>query len=153
MIAPEKPWFSPMSLNCFGQTCLAPSLRLARRLQKKKLSGRRVGRSALQRVFSRLFLKIGCSLFYITGFQSNQWLVFCFFPGDAERIVGASGSGDVSTGVETDGQFRGRHIVVTRSVVPLAGGPSMMSLRLSTVEDGSEKCYSRHLMLVLFVFT
>ena len=28
----------------------------------------------------------------------------------------------MSTGVETDGQLRGRHIVVTRSLVPLAGG-------------------------------
>ena len=29
----------------------------------------------------------------------------------------------MSTGVETDGQLRGRHIVVTRSLVPLAGRP------------------------------
>ena len=28
----------------------------------------------------------------------------------------------MSTGVETDGQLRGRHIVVTRSLVALAGG-------------------------------
>ena len=34
-----------------------------------------------------------------------------------------SGTEEVSTGVETDGQLRGRHIVVTRSLVPLAGGP------------------------------
>ena len=33
-----------------------------------------------------------------------------------------SGTEEVSTGVETDGQLRGRHIVVTRSLVPLAGG-------------------------------
>ena len=43
----------------------------------------------------------------------------------------------MSTGVETDGQLRARHIVVTRSLLPLAGGPSMMSLRLSTVEVGA----------------
>ena len=29
----------------------------------------------------------------------------------------------MSTGMETDGQLRGRHIVVTRSLVQLAGGP------------------------------
>ena len=34
-----------------------------------------------------------------------------------------SGTEEVSTGVETDGQLRGRHIVVTKSLVPLAGGP------------------------------
>ena len=45
-----------------------------------------------------------------------------FFLGDAETIPGVSGTEEVSTGVETDGQLRGRHIVVTRSLVPLAGG-------------------------------
>ena len=34
-----------------------------------------------------------------------------------------SGTEEVSTGIETDGRLRGRHIVVTRSLVPLAGGP------------------------------
>ena len=43
------------------------------------------------------------------------------FLGDAETIPGVSGNEEVSTGVETDGQLRGRHIVVTRSLVPLAG--------------------------------
>ena len=45
------------------------------------------------------------------------------FSGDADTIPGMSGTEEVSTGVETDGQLRGRHIVVTRSLVPLAGGP------------------------------
>ena len=43
--------------------------------------------------------------------------------GDAETIPGVSGTEEVSTGVETDGQLKGRRIVVTRSLVPLAGGP------------------------------
>ena len=37
-----------------------------------------------------------------------------------------SGTEEVSTGVETDMQLRGSQIVVTRSLVPLAGGPSVM---------------------------
>ena len=45
------------------------------------------------------------------------------FSGDADTIPAMSGTEEVSTGVETDGQLRGRHIVVTRSLVPLAGGP------------------------------
>ena len=43
------------------------------------------------------------------------------FLGDAQTIPGVSGNEEVSTGVETDGQLRGRHIVVTRSLVPLVG--------------------------------
>ena len=62
------------------------------------------------------------------------------FLGDAETITGVSGTEEVSTGVETDGQLRGRRFVVTRSLVPLAGGPSMMSLRLSTVEIEAGSC-------------
>ena len=62
-----------------------------------------------------------------------------------------SGTEEVSTGVETDEQLRGRHIVVTRSLVPLAGGPSKMSLRLSTVEVGAGTCWSRPLMMVILV--
>ena len=37
-------------------------------------------------------------------------------------IPGVSGTEEGSTGFETDGQLSGRHIVVTRSLVPLAGG-------------------------------
>ena len=45
------------------------------------------------------------------------------FPGDAETIPGVSGNEEVSTGMETEGQLRGRHIVVNRTLVPLAEGP------------------------------
>ena len=55
-------------------------------------------------------------------FRSYQWLIPCLFSGDAETIPGVSGNEDVPTGVDTDGQLRGRHIVVIRSLVPLAGG-------------------------------
>ena len=77
---------------------------------------------------------------------------FRSFSGDAATIPGVSGNEDVSTGVENDGQLRGRHIVVTSSLVPLAGGPSMMTLRLSTVEVGAGSCCSGRLMMVIFVF-
>ena len=111
-----------MSLNCLEQTCLAPSSRLARRLQKRKSGERRVQQSALQRVLSRLFLRVGYSPFYIAGFYHTV-AHSQFVLGDPETIPGVSGTEEVSTGVETDGQLRGRHIVVTRSLVPLAGGP------------------------------
>ena len=58
----------------------------------------------------------------------------------------------MSTGVETDGQLRGRHILVTRSLVPLAGRPSMISLRLSTVEVGAGSCFSRRFMMFKTMF-
>ena len=129
-----------MSLNCLGQMCLVPSLRMAHRLQKKKPRERRVRQNALQRVLSRLFLRVGCSLFYIPGFCYISGSFPVLFLGDAETILGVSGNEEVSAGVETDGQLRGRHIVVTRSLVPVAGGPSMMSLRLSTVEVKAGSC-------------
>ena len=113
-----------MSLNCLGQMCLVPSLRLARRLQKKKKPReRRVRQNALQRVLSRLILRVGCSLFYIAGFCHISGSFPVLFLGDAETIPGVSGNEEVSTGVETDRQLRGRRIVVTKSLVPLAGGP------------------------------
>ena len=85
-------------------------------------------------------------------FQLDQWLIFRLLAGDAETIPEVSGNEDVSTGVETDGQLSGRHRVVTRSLVPLAGGSSMMSLRLSTVKVRDGSCWSRRLIMVIFVF-
>ena len=87
----------------------------------------------------------GCSGELVALYSTSQvFHISGSFPvsslGDAETIPGVSGTEEVSTGVETDGQLRGRHIVVTRSLVPLAGGPSMMSLRLSTVEVGAGSC-------------
>ena len=141
-----------MNLKFLGQICLVPSLRLARQLLKKRLRRRKIGQSALQRVLSQLSLRVGCSLFYTAGFWSYQWLILRLFEGDAEKFPGVSGNEDVSTGVETDGQFRRRHIVVTRSLLPLAGGPSLMSLRLSIVEIRAGSCWSGSSMMVKFVF-
>ena len=82
---------------------------------------KRVRRNALQRVLSRLFLRVGCSPFYIAIFFMSVAHSPVLFLGDAETIPGVSGNEEVSTGVETDGQLRGRHIVVTRSLVALVG--------------------------------
>ena len=87
--------------------------------ERKKSRTKRAPKS-----LSRLFLRVGCSPFSIAGFQSYQWLISCLFPGDAETIPGVSGNEDVSTGVETDGQVRGRHTVFTRSLIMLAGAPA-----------------------------
>ena len=85
-------------------------------------------------------------------FSAKSVANFCLFAGDAETIPGVSRNEDVSTGVETDGQLRERHIVVTGNLVPLAGGPSKTSPRLSTVEVGAGSCWSRCLMTILLVF-
>ena len=131
-----------MNLNCLGQMCLVPSLRFARRLQqKKKPRERRVRQKALQRVLSRLFLRVGCSLFYIAGFCHISGSFPVLFLGDAETIPGLSGNEKMSTGVETDGQFRGRHILVTRSLVPLAGRPQN-----DVLEAVHSRCRSRELL-------
>ena len=137
--------------SCLGQTCLTPSLRLARRLLKKRLRkksrSKSAPKSALTAVLESWLLSI-----LDWKFSSYQWLFLRLFAGDAETLPGVSGNEDVSTGVETEGQLRGRHIFVTRSLIPLAGGPSMMSLRLSTVEVGAGSCWSGRLMMVMFVF-
>ena len=66
---------------------------------------------------------VGSSLFYLAGFCHISGSTPILFLDDAETIPGVSGNEEVSAGVETDGQLRGLHIVVTRSPVPLAGGP------------------------------
>ena len=91
-----------------------------------------------------------CSTLQVFGHISGSFSV-CFQL-NAGTIPGVSGNEDVSTDVVTDGQLRGRHIVVTRSLVLLAGGPSMMSLRLSTVEIGAGSCWRGRLMMVTLVF-
>ena len=48
-------------------------------------------------------------------------IVFCIV-GTAEE-TGGDGAGEVSTGVESESVVRRRRAVVTRRLVPLAGGP------------------------------
>ena len=151
-----------MSLNRLGQMCLVPGVRLVRQLQqKKKPRERRVRQNALQIVLSRLFLRVGCSLIYIADFCHISGSFPVLFLGDAETIPGVSGNEKVSTGVETDGQLRGRHIVVTRSLVPLAGGPQDDVLEavhkrgrsrelLERAFDDGNSCARMRNLLVLF---
>ena len=83
------------------------------------------------------------------------------FPGDAETIPGVSGNEDVSTGMETDRQLRGRHKVATRSLVPLTRRPqhdvseavhSRARSRelLEQAFDDGDKCVQMRNLLVLF---
>ena len=48
-------------------------------------------------------------------------IVFCIV--GTEEETGGDGTGDVSTGVESESVVRKRRAVVTRRLVPLAGGP------------------------------
>ena len=86
--------------------------------ERKKSQTKRAPKSPLAAV-----LENWCSLFNIAGFSHISGSFPVLFLGDAETIPVVSGNEELSTCVETDGQLRGRHIVVTRSLVPLAGGP------------------------------
>ena len=48
-------------------------------------------------------------------------IVFCIV--GTEEETGGDGTGEVSTGVESENVVRRRRAVVTRRLVPLAGGP------------------------------
>ena len=48
-------------------------------------------------------------------------IVFCIV--GTEEQTGEDGAGEVSTGVESESVVRRRRAVVTRRLVPLAGGP------------------------------
>ena len=151
MIALENQRILQMSLDCLRQTCLVPSLRLTptseEEIERKKSRTKRAPKSSLTAALEGWLLSIlQCRLLVISVAP------FFLFPGDAETISGVCGNEDVSAGVEIDGQLGGRHIVVAKSLVPLAGGTSMMSLRLSTVEVGARSCWIGQLMMVIFVF-
>ena len=46
-----------------------------------------------------------------------------------EEETGGDGAGEVSNGVESESVVRRRRVVVTRRLLPLAGGPSIVFLR------------------------
>ena len=114
--------------------------------ERKKSQTKRAPKSPLRAVLESWLLSI-----LHCRFLSYQWLIPCLFLGDAETIPGVSGNEDVSTGVETDGQLRGVTLLIPGAWYRWLGAPSMMSLRLSTVEVGAGSYSSRHLMMVILV--
>ena len=87
-------------------------------VEKKKSLPRRTTKSPITAVLESCLISI---LHFRFLFKSV--VNFRVFAADPETISRVSGNGDVSTGVETDGQLRGRNIFVTRRLVPLASGP------------------------------
>ena len=65
-------------------------------------------------------------------------MVFCI--AGTEEETGGDGAGEVSTGVESESVVRRRRAVVTRRLVPLAGGPSIVFLRPTQARIGVASC-------------
>ena len=65
-------------------------------------------------------------------------VVFCIV--GTEEETGVDGAGEVSTGVESESVVRRRRAVVTRRLVPLAGGPSIVFLRSTQARVGVVSC-------------
>ena len=86
-------------------------------VERKKSQAKRAPKSLLTAVLESWLLSILHCKFMVKSLAHFPSVL-----GDAQTIPGVPGNEDVSTGVETDGQLRGRHIVVSRSLVPLAGG-------------------------------
>ena len=57
----------------------------------------------------------------------------------------------MSTGVESESVVRKRRAAVTRRLVPLAGGPSIVFLRLTQAKLGVDNYWRRRSMRVYFV--
>ena len=126
--------------------------------ERKKSRRKRAPKSPLTAVLESWLLSILHCRFSVISVAH-----FLFFPGDAETIPGVSGNEDVSTGVETDGQLRGRHIFVTRSLVPLAGWPQhdvpeavhsrgwSMELLEQAFDDGNICVQMRNLVVLFHV--
>ena len=91
--------------------------------KKKKKTKKKKKKNSIWKVRSRLFLRVGYSLFYIVGFHFDQELVSSNFTGDAKTSQGISGYEGVSIGAETDGQLKACHIVLNGSLLQLVGRP------------------------------
>ena len=120
--------FIRISPGPLGLTCRDPRLKLLLPLRR-----RMSGKGALEKDLSRLLLRVIFSLIYIVDLFLGQWFAILVFAADAEIAPRVSGRDDVPTGVETDGQPRGRRAVVTRRLLPLAAGFTLTCLKLSTV--------------------
>ena len=65
-------------------------------------------------------------------------VVFCIV--GTEEETGGNGVGEVSTGVEGESVVGRRRAVVTRRLVPLAGGPIIVFLRPTQARLGVASC-------------
>ena len=112
----DEPELPRADVSCSEFEIGAPTLE--EEVERRKSPVKRALKSPLTAVLESWLPSIlHCRFFHISGSFP------VFFLGDADTIPAMSGTEEVSTGVETDGQLRGRHIVVTRKLVPLAGGP------------------------------
>ena len=73
-------------------------------------------------------------------------IVFCIV--GTEEETGGDGNREVSTGVESESVVRRRRAVVTRRLVPLAGGASIVFLRPTQARIGVANCWRGRLMRV-----
>ena len=76
-------------------------------------------------------------------------IAFCIL--GTEEETGGDGAGEVSTAVESESLVRRRRAVVTRQLVPLAGGPSIVFLWPTQARIGVASCWRRRLMRVYLV--
>ena len=76
-------------------------------------------------------------------------MVFCIV--GTEEQTGGDEAGEVSTGVKSANVVRRIRAVVTRRLVPLAGGPSIVFLRPTQARVGVARCWRRRLMRVYLV--
>ena len=65
-------------------------------------------------------------------------VVFCII--GTEEETGGDGAGEVSSGVESESVVRRRRAVVTRRLVPVSGGASIVFLRPTQARVGVASC-------------
>ena len=76
-------------------------------------------------------------------------MVFCIV--GTEEETGGDGAGEVSTGVESESVVRRRRAFVTRRLLSLLGGPSIVLLRPTQAKLGVDSYWRRRLMREFFV--
>ena len=70
-------------------------------------------------------------------------IAFCIL--GTEEAIGGDGAGEVSTGLESEGVVRRRRAVVTRQLVPLAGGPQHCLPVANSSQDRSRQLLEKAL--------
>ena len=76
-------------------------------------------------------------------------MVFCIV--GTEEETGGDGAGEVSTDVESESVVRRRRAVVTKRLVPLAGGPSIVFLRPNQARVQVDSYWRRRSMRIYYV--